>query len=293
VTTIAHEPDLRSITEQLRASRVPMPDTLAALAATSIRIATARTTLERLPIGASRFGGDPDVPASFVWPQWQTRPLGFLAQLDLSEVRAPGLPSSGWLLFFYDQEQTAWGSEPSDVGAARVVHVDVSRDQLVRVTRPPESDEGGGTELCAVTFRASLDLPHEHDLLVEDAGVELEDDEGEAYDAVRAAISGVEDGDVDHHLLGHPQIVQGDMRGDCQLVTNGIATGDPSAYRGKRAQALLKTASADWQLLLQLDSDDTGPEWMWGDSGRVFFWIRRADLATKSFEKAWCILQCY
>lgn len=31
---------------------------------------------------------------------------------------------------------------------------------------------------------------------------------------------------------------------------------------------------------------------MWGDLGRLYFWIRDDDLAARRFEKAWLILQC-
>ena len=34
------------------------------------------------------------------------------------------------------------------------------------------------------------------------------------------------------------------------------------------------------------------PGMMWGDCGRLYFWIRQQDLASKAFEKSWMILQC-
>ena len=48
-----------------------------------------------LPIGASKLGGLPDVPADFVWPRFagtdyegvkRERPLSFMAQFDLTEL---------------------------------------------------------------------------------------------------------------------------------------------------------------------------------------------------------------
>jgi uncharacterized protein YwqG len=32
---------------------------------------------------------------------------------------------------------------------------------------------------------------------------------------------------------------------------------------------------------------------MWGDAGRLYFWIRKQDLAEQSFDAVWAILQCY
>jgi uncharacterized protein YwqG len=32
---------------------------------------------------------------------------------------------------------------------------------------------------------------------------------------------------------------------------------------------------------------------MWGDGGRLYFWIPRESLAQRRFEDVWMILQCY
>jgi uncharacterized protein YwqG len=44
-------------------------------------------------------------------------------------------------------------------------------------------------------------------------------------------------------------------------------------------------------LLLQVDSDDVGM--MWGDGGRLYFWIREQDARRADFSNVWMILQCY
>jgi uncharacterized protein YwqG len=31
---------------------------------------------------------------------------------------------------------------------------------------------------------------------------------------------------------------------------------------------------------------------MWGDAGRIYFWIRREDLLARDFDRSWLILQC-
>lgn len=47
-------------------------------------------------------------------------------------------------------------------------------------------------------------------------------------------------------------------------------------------------------LLLQLDTDeeDGGTCWMWGDCGRLFFWIKPEDLAACRFERVTLTLEC-
>jgi len=54
-----------------------------------------------LAIGASRFGGDADVPASFVWPKNDGERVVLIAQLRLADVAfLEGLPKDGLLSFF-------------------------------------------------------------------------------------------------------------------------------------------------------------------------------------------------
>jgi hypothetical protein len=93
-----------------------------------------------------------------------------------------------------------------------------------------------------------------------------------------------------HRMLGHPQPVKGDtMNLECQLVSSGIYCGNPSAYDDPRA-ASLRQGAADWILLLQVDSDNT-IGWTWRDAGRLYFWIKKPDLAARRFDRVWTILQ--
>jgi uncharacterized protein YwqG len=80
------------------------------------------------------------------------------------------------------------------------------------------------------------------------------------------------------------------MQLEAALVTSGLYCGDATGYEDPRAQVV--AASADeWQLLLQLDSDDRA-DLMWGDGGMLYFWIRAQDLAERRFEMVWMTLQC-
>lgn len=61
-----------------------------------------------LALGASRFGGDPDLPPGAPWPERDGVPMPFVAQLRLAEL-APFdvehvLPDRGSLLFFHNEQ---------------------------------------------------------------------------------------------------------------------------------------------------------------------------------------------
>jgi len=97
----------------------------------------------------------------------------------------------------------------------------------------------------------------------------LTDEEELAYYAVQAQLAGRAGAKYHtpiHRLLGHPDDVQWDMHRDLE----GPAT--------------------DWLLLLQVDSDDA-PKTDWGDTGRIYYWIRVRDLAVNNFGQTQLILQ--
>ena len=82
------------------------------------------------------------------------------------------------------------------------------------------------------------------------------------------------------------------MQLECQLASNGLFVGNSSGYEDPRRTVLEKGAS-DWQLLFQIDSDEEQLGAMWGDVGRVYFWIRRQELKERDFSNVWLSLQCY
>jgi len=110
-------------------------------------------------------------------------------------------------------------------------------------------------------------------------------EEGHAY----ASVLPTEDSTV-NRLLGHPDPVQGDMQLECQLVANGLYCGNLSRYQDPRA-AQLEPGAADWRLLFQVDSQDEAGM-MWGDLGRLYYWIRHEDLIAGHWDCTWLILQC-
>ena len=70
---------------------------------------------QQIPIGASKFGGSPDLPRSEPWPvnEQTGKPLHFVAQINFSEVSEfdtqSELPSRGMLYLFYDCAGMPWG----------------------------------------------------------------------------------------------------------------------------------------------------------------------------------------
>jgi uncharacterized protein YwqG len=239
--------------------------------------------------GGTKLGGLPRLPSSVEWPTWEGDPLAFLAQISLDElpVSSPleGLPREGMLYFFYDARQTTWGFSPQDRGSWRVIYAPTpgssSRPAPVRLE----------VLLAQKRLRfAAIDSYPGWDRL--DISADLPFDEARPLiDAAAQTREAPFEGRPRHQMGGYPSPEQGDqMELECQLVTNGLYCGDASGFEDPRAEAL-RPGAQDWQLLLQLDSDDEA-KMMWGDAGRLYFWIRRQDLEKQDFSNAWMVLQC-
>ena len=183
----------------------------------------------------------------------------------------------------------------------RVIYDDSANAELARASAPRKKATGQESyPVCALTFSGSWSLPSSEDTAFEGLGLDGNDAELMlGYERLATALLGHAPTPSDarleqplHHLLGYPEIIQSDMKLEVQLVTHGLYVGDGSGFRVARA-AELRAGAREWTLLLQIDSDDGCPGWMWGDVGRLYFWIRRQDLAARRFSNAWMILQCY
>ena len=260
-------------------------DRLLATERTSLRLITASDGL-----AVARLGGRPRLPAGEMWPEASGAPLSFVAEIDLTPASAAlgesGLPTSGLLEFFYDAVQMPWGFDPRDRPRWRVLHVPA--DAPAREFPTALGGDARFKETRLGAHREATFAPHSS-LLVESIGM----DSGAGFEygeALEAWASSAEEALL-HRLLGHPDVIQNEMTLECQLASNGIYVGDPSDYETEAAKRLASGAAA-WQLLLQIDSDDQAGM-MWGDSGRLYFWIRDTDLIEHHWDRVWMVLQCY
>lgn len=182
--------------------------------------------------GASKFGGDPDLPPGTAWPLIGKRALSFLAQIRLPDLKpfeaASGLPKRGRLWYFADTLDIPRKGGP----ACRVIHSTAATATLRSV--PPPLDAAGSVPLCdvfplrAMRFQSILSVPER---------VPPGLDPGSAE-----ALMGLINPDrIVHKILGHPNRIQNPLTGKAKPDT----------------------------LLLQLDSDRR-LDMHWGDGGRLF-----------------------
>lgn len=301
-----------------------LAEALAGLARNGIRIETGKP-LGSLPVGASKFGGIPDCPPDFVWPEYEGEALGaereeeeytlsftrkgriresltFLAQFDCREVSLLDteglLPREGLLSFFYGTRSMRWGFDPADEGCARVYWF--PRSESLSPTPPPET--AGRIPPFSLSFFRENSLPSYDDFCgYEEADRLISLFPGgtfwEAFDAAARRLGFEEDGFGDRHrLLGWPDVIQDSMPFECEMVSSGYYMGDGSGMdrlTAEEKRAMAKRAREEWILLFQMGTLRTGEyELMWGDCGHIYFWIRREDLGRRDFSRIRLILQC-
>ena len=93
----------------------------------SIRLKTSYAD-EKLPVGASKLFGAPDIFDGFEWPtievDGEEYDLSFVGQINLAEAtkfdKDGILPKNGMLYFFYDLDEMP--HDPSDESACRVIY---------------------------------------------------------------------------------------------------------------------------------------------------------------------------
>lgn len=272
---------------------------LTALLRSALVLRSTPTSDTQIALGASKFGGAPDVPEGFEWPQWKGKSLAFLAQINLSEI-APfdleeQLPRTGVLLFFasLDEENPVWG-EPDQREGWRVLW---AHAPLHRTTPPADSHIKRSSRIGSIssqrvkppadshwivpqnTQRVAFDVDWIFDTWMEHTLVENPDWGEEAWEEFEFDIMD----QAPHRMLTCPY--------GPQLSPFVVAA---NAAQGKSGFALYdeSVATDDWVLLLQLDTGAGNFFADLDDVGWLYFMIRRDDLADGDFSKVWFNDQC-
>ena len=278
-----------------------MKEKLESLGKNSIQLKIARK--ETYKLGATRFGGKPDVPPDFVWPTYEgesydhvvkDRPLTFLAQFNCEELaqfdKEHLLPDHGLLSFFYETDTQCWGYDPNDKGCARVYWFE-DMSALSAADFPADMGEDFKFPMVKIQIAQKTSYPSWTDF----SEVFPDEKDYDAFDLVWNELTD-ETPENRSQLLGWPDVIQTSMFDECDLVSQGYRLGNHENWnripKDIRQQAE-ETARDRWMLLFQLDTVEQGDfELMFGDCGHIYFYITKEDLAARRFDRIWLILQC-
>jgi hypothetical protein len=255
-------------------------DAIRALARPSVRLVATKADDATIPIGASKIGGAPDLPAYFKWPMREGRRLAFIAQIELTDLRrfppvAPELPREGLLSFFYDAEKQPWG-RPDEFGGWFIAnHVPIAKHR---------HSDAATFRSCSLEMFAELTLPPVRSALARSLPADAFERYGDLHDTFTSVYRRRPraDGEI-HRVGGHPDAIQGDM-------TRRIVYGEHGVDLDATDPAL-EAEAREWLLLLQLDSDHRA-NMMWGDLGRLYFWMTDTHFRGGHWDEARLQLQC-
>ncbi|MGD6780164.1 YwqG family protein [Sutcliffiella horikoshii] len=224
-----------------------------------------------IPVGSSKIGGSPDLPAGWEFPRYEDDYLTFMLQVNLSEAKPYDkdnlLPESGILYLFYEALEQPWGFD-GDEGCFKVLYFAGDLGELERKKSPSIRTEFVAFPAFQLSFETMVTLPESPETL------DFADDDEEAnYFDFRQELVQPEDrnGKVvpAHYMLGEPLNIQDDVLEE------------------------LFEGGKDPVLLFQIDSDEELADVMWGDSGMLYFCMEREDLMEKRFDRVRFTLQCF
>lgn len=260
---------------------------------------TKRELSETISIGASKIGGKPHLPEGFSWPYYEgtnfdnikaSRPLSFIAQINLSEVATLDvdnkLPHSGFLYFFYELNTMKWGFAPEDNGCARVFYCDNAANQLSATDYPFDLNSDYYVPECPIAFSRARSFPQ-----FEEFGdtIQVTWDDYE-YAAKANNI------DIEHStknlfkLLGYANLIQGSILWECAMIESGY-TSDDWKTMSENSKKEIYAKESKWMLLAQFDT--ISDSIMFGDHGQIYFYIQKEDLNKGCFDNVHLSLQCY
>ncbi len=231
-----------------------------------------------IALGASKIGGQPDLPPDIEWPRYGGRPQAFLAQVNLAEMpladvaagEAEGfdMPRDGLLSFFWDSMQEVYGLEATDRAAFHVMYTTPGAHL--------ERRHADDSMLSQIALTESAWTPSVHWTLPQN-GVRalLNDEEWIAYEHLLPA-------EANHQFLGHALPVQAEPSFMAATIAAG---GSYLSYPDD-----LESLAAEWRNLLQVDSDMAANA-MWGDGGSLYFTIRETALPTLDVDACWFEMQ--
>lgn len=227
----------------------------------------------------SKFGGLPLVPQGFNFPFYDNRPIPFLLQIDFAEVnpdgKLDGFPTAGLLYLFVDSDEV---NDPTfEDGEEEYAQ---GRTFQVMFFEPSENlktpDKPSDLEYTYKEFNVGAETVETYPDT---------DDCKEAFDIYCNRPAGGLDDGYDE--------LQGENMDEFMLGGWATYIQGSSFARDSEFDDDNKLNADEWVLLLQVASDVSDDKFMWGDSGMLYFYIKKADLLARKFDNIKMDMQCF
>lgn len=295
---------MHALSEEFQA----LPSALKKIFRPSIVLRPIPTSESDLNLGQSRMGGTPDLPPDIKWPEYQGKHQVFVAQFAMDDLegwaQSLGLPATGHLYFFHDQEHSSQMG-PKQKRSTLVMYSPSPCEALRRTDFPDDlEDDDHKCPLCKVELhRLQQHAPpwspvwQSFDSSDREAIKTIREYNTLLFDHLRGVL-GWPDGETEpwHVLGGFPtKLVQDSVEFECESYMCDLSEDERWEMSHDEALAFSDQqdiAAQDWVQLLQCDYDSTTGT-CWSDVGMLCYLIRKQDLAALAFDRVVAIMQSH
>ncbi|WP_416926351.1 DUF1963 domain-containing protein [Ottowia sp.] len=277
-----HDPPLRKQAQEVLNARVPdiYRPWLQSILLKTLAFYTDDTAA--MPVGATRYGGRPDLPLDVPYPEFCEERIckyEFIAQINLAELadKQSFLPRSGTLFFFLSTFHDLYGSHPKHP-AARVIYVKDS-STLVSGERFqfPASDffeapHDGVYKACAVRVATEITAPDLYSVSENQHLISQPWRDDPEFEKFTSQIG------MEEPLWKTPRFA---MQINPHVFTQHDSPQLQASYQKGGVPE-------DWMVLLNVASCGS---FCWGDAGDLFFVIHKSDLTQGDFSNVFVGLE--
>lgn len=215
----------------------------------------------------------------------------------MAEIPAElSLPTAGLLSFFYAVEPMFKDKDFffGDPQTCRVIFTEAGRfNQISRRNMPDNLKESARMRSNRISFETGLSVPAPESSFLESLGLGWNGNQEDFEKYWGGFLPGFKNRwEKEWHInrfMGHPDQIQDDMQLSCEIAYR-LHTWNDLENSEKRKQIV--NSALKWRMLLQIDSEEDKTGIMWGDVGRIYYWILDDDLAELRFDRVICEMQC-
>lgn len=228
--------------------------------------------------GVSKYGGDPDVPKNFNWPFWRGKPLDFLLQINLADLKHfedNQIPfKEGLLHVFFNASQ-----ETNDKNGWKITYT--NEKKLVRMKNPLNKTNRS----VVLTLFKDISLPTPW---AKSVGEILPSGKQSNYENLYKELFDLNFHKTSHWMFGFPFELAGPgMELKVELASKNI---DLMNFSEDEKKKILQLKEDNWVLLFLLGSDSR-QEWSWQQGGILYIWISKNDLKKGNFENVMVLME--
>lgn len=250
----------------------------------TIGVKTKPSEDQKLKLGTSKLGGNPDLPENYQWPDRNGKPMIFCAQYNLAELakydKDSKLPKHGlFYLFMALDENDEFDSVNPDF---HFLYLDSKK--VKRTSFPSNLQDNYKLKAADIGYFQFYTIPDDENYKLDDLYEKYDDMYFHLYQPIEDYLDEkyFDYSENYHQVLGHDRAIQSSVVYDFAAKDLGIFLAETEVFKGHKKELL--EISTKYEVLLQIFCDDPN-----NDMQRIFGYgvlylgISKIDLENKIF----------